>query len=78
MRGIQKRPAAATRAPQCGQGSPQTSMRVTATSARSNVSCLDKRVVGDWPGPPKPLHPRDLCATITVIFLAVLKVNHAL
>ena len=32
-----------------------------------HFSCPDNRLVGDWPRPPKPLHPRDLCATITAI-----------
>ncbi|MHC4401672.1 MAG: hypothetical protein ACYTG0_18530 [Planctomycetota bacterium] len=31
------------------------------------LPCLDKRLVGDWPKAPKPLHPRDLCATIIAI-----------
>jgi len=32
-----------------------------------STPCLDNRLVGDCPRPPKPLHPRDSCATISVI-----------
>jgi len=31
------------------------------------LRCPDNRLEGDCPRPPRALHPRDLCATITTV-----------